>query len=103
MNGPSSNVGRGPSFDPERASAGRYSKARPAPHSDAGVSELWIILDRILADHFRLDRLLPRIASSLFPFLPRRVFAPPPMIVATVAFANPPTTPSTPPRPPLPP
>src|SRR5258707_3812739 len=50
-----------------------YAKARPAPHSDAGVSELWIILDRILADHFRLDRLLPRIASSLCPFLPRRV------------------------------
>ncbi len=30
---------RGPrtEFDPERASAGRYAKARPAPHSDAGV------------------------------------------------------------------
>src|SRR5260370_27597148 len=52
--------------------SGRH-QARPAPHSDAGVSELWIILDRILADHFRLDRLLPRIASSLCPFLPRRV------------------------------
>jgi hypothetical protein len=37
------------------------------------VVRIWIILDRILADHFRLDRLLPRIASSLCPFLPRRV------------------------------